>query len=140
MKRALPLFRFGLALAIALVAVALLVPYPALVHIQTDVPWLGHTVRWLDSRVPGFDLDHLVAFAAVGFFMALSRLKGGFGLALACFVAAAVLTEFAQLLLPTRSPQLADAAMDVVGGTLGYAVGWVLAAGVSRRMERAGGR
>ena len=127
--------RAALALAATLLLALLLVPYSALEAIRHYLPWVGATSHWLAALAPGLDLEHFVAFTALG---ALARLAQGrwrerwTWLLLVLF---SVGTELAQAWIPTRSPNPDDLVLNLAGAGLGYTLACllVLAARLTRR-------
>jgi hypothetical protein len=115
-----PLLRVALLLCFILVGIALVVPQPGLTLMEQEFAWLGIGVGWLKTVVPGWDLDHLVAFGLLGFTagLAFPRLRGGH--VLGALILFAGLTEIAQIWVPGRTASARDAALDVAGGLLGY--------------------
>jgi hypothetical protein len=76
--------RSALFLAFVLVTALLVVPRGTLDRIHSQFLWLGRSDAWLTSVVPGLDLDHLAAFAAIGFLAPLAGVRaGGLGYLLA---------------------------------------------------------
>lgn len=130
------LFRSALVLALLLVIASLVVPYSALERVHEEFGWIGRGEAWLTSVWPGFDLDHLAAFASLGFLAALAKVRLSGGQAVLSLLALAAVTEILQGLVPGRSPQLADAALDIVGGAMGYLVGCGLVLLVFSRAPR----
>ena len=117
------IFRIGLLLTLALVTASLVAPYSAIARVH-ELRGIGHAAVWLSSALPGLDLDHLAAFAALGFLAPLAGVRPRFATAALALVAFAVLTELAQGLVPGRSPQISDLVLDVLGGGLGYLVAY----------------
>lgn len=123
------LLRSALFLAFALVTALLVAPYETLDRIHSRFLWLGRSDAWLTSVVPGLDLDHLAAFAAIGFLAPLAGVRARFGTAALALLAFAVLTELAQGLVPGRSPQLSDLVLDLLGGGMGYLMAYGMVGG-----------
>lgn len=123
------IFRICLLLALILVTSALLAPYTAIALVQQQFGWIGSMERLLTSVLPGLDLDHLAAFAAVGFLAPLAGVRARFGTAALALLAFAVLTELAQGLVPGRSPQLSDLVLDLLGGGMGYLMAYGMVGG-----------
>ena len=127
------LYRPALLLLTALVCVLLILPNAGLEFIGESLPWVGASVFWLDNVVPGWDMDHLVAFALLGASARFAlRLTHPFWV-LAGLCAFAGLTEAAQYWVPGRTASLVDAALDVAGALLGYTVAVGLSWGRARR-------
>ncbi len=122
-------FRISLLLALLLVTSALLAPYSAIARVHEQFGWIARLETWLTSVVPGLDLDHLAAFAALGFLAPLAGVRPRFGTAALALLGFAVLTELAQGLVPGRSPQVSDLVLDVLGGGMGYLVGYGMVGG-----------
>jgi hypothetical protein len=121
-----PFLRITLLLTLAAVSIALLLPQTELDYVKQQFVWLGRGVTWLDSIVPGWDMDHLVAFALLGLSARLALVEVKPVYILLTLLVLAGLTELAQLWVPGRTASVIDATLDVAGGVLGYVVGMLL--------------
>lgn len=132
---ALAVPRTALALAATLLLALLLVPYSALEAIRHSVPWLGATSHWLDALAPRLDMEHFVAFTAVGALARLAQGRARAGWTCLLLVLFSVGTELAQAWIPTRSPKPDDLVLNLAGAGLGYTLACllVLAARLMRR-------
>lgn len=121
--------RLALPLLAVLVGIVLVIPNSGLEFIGQSLPWVGAGVFWLDNVVPGWDMDHLVAFALLGASARWAlRLTHPFWV-LGGLCAFAGLTEAAQYWVPGRTASVVDAGLDVAGAVLGYTVAVVLGLG-----------
>lgn len=132
MKRSF--FRVALLLALALVVLVLAVPPSTLAFLRTEYEWLGRFVKAVHRIWPAVDMEHVVAFAVLGFVghYAFPKLPMPAGSCL--LLALAVVTEAMQFWVPGRSGRLSDIVVDVVGGLAGLSLAWLLRA--TTRPER----
>ena len=123
-----------LALA-CLVLVAMLLSSSQMADVRVGLPWLSATMNWLEMQQTPFDLDHVAFFALVGLAMRLLLPRASNWVLLLLLAALAGTTELLQFSTVGRTPRVADARDDVLGATLGLALGVLLlrlAGGVRR--------
>lgn len=120
------LSRVVLLLCLVLVGLALVVPQTGLHYMEREFTWLGLGVDWLKRVVPGWDMDHLVAFSLLGMSarLAFPRLRSVH--VLGALILFAGVTEIAQTWVPGRTASVKDATLDVIGGLMGYVLAWAL--------------
>lgn len=118
--------RAALAFAATLLLALLLVPYSALEAIRHSVPWVGATSHWLDALAPRLDMEHFVAFTALGSLARLAQGRARAGWTCLLLVLFSVGTELAQAWIPSRSPKADDLVLNLAGAGLGYALACVL--------------
>lgn len=122
-----PVLRITLLLVLAAVLAALLVPNTTLASLRSAYPWLGELGSRLDSLSPwGVDLDHLLAFGALGVATGLALPTARLRQVAVGMLALACATELLQVWVPGRTARLADVVGDVAGGLAGWACIWLL--------------
>jgi len=132
------LARIALLLALALVSVFMVVPYPALDLLRSENPSIDEAANLLLSIVPGVDLGHVVAFGALGVLVKISYPRLPARSAAAVLVAVATVLELLQVWSPGRDPEVIHALLDVIGGLSGF--GFAYAVGTALRPENTGAR
>lgn len=125
--------RAAVLFVLVLVVVAMLVPNTVLALVREAWPWLSQSMGEMERIWPAIDLAHVVAFAVLGFAGGLALPRLGLWRSMAALALVSVSTEILQFWVPGRSPLASDAAMDMLGGLLGYAVATVLAWPLRRR-------
>lgn len=115
--------RICFVVLLGMLFLSLALPYAFLSEqVGARLPWLQQLVVTLKTAWPGVSLDHLVAFAALGAAFKVAMPRAGLGWSFCGLVALALGTELVQTFVPGREAHLGDAAMDIVGGGLGYLV------------------
>jgi VanZ family protein len=121
--------RIAFAAVLVLVLVSVLLPNTDLAWMRRHWPWFNRPMSWIEHAHVAVNLVHLLLFVALG---AATRValpgwrawRMGWALLLL-----GVATELAQIFVPGRHPRLADVAVDVVAGMLG----WAIAGATTRR-------
>jgi hypothetical protein len=131
-----PLARIALLLALVLVLFTLAIPINAIDFLRTEYAWLGHAATQVEALAPKLDMDHLVAFAVLGFASAFGWRGAGIVKVTLAAGALGAVTEVVQFWVPGRSPSVADALLDVVGAVVGYSLGWLMTQLSRRRPKR----
>ena len=114
------LLRAALLLCLLVIGSALVVPQSGLNLMEARFLWLGLAINWLKTVVPGWDMDHLAAFALLGATARVAFPRLGAAFILGALLLFAGLTEVAQIWVAGRTASVRDASLDVVGGLLGY--------------------
>jgi hypothetical protein len=120
------LSRIALMLVLALVIVSMIVPSSAFDFLRIQYGWIDGFVEFLYTISPGFEIDHLISFGALGFVAHFGWPRGrAWQVALGC-LAVAALVEIIQIWIPGREAAVSHALLDVVGGMAGFAFAWVI--------------
>jgi len=123
-SRSIP--RIVLMLVLALVVISMIVPSSALDFLRIQYDWVDSVIDFVFSVVPGIDIDHLLAFGVLGFVAHFGWPRGrAVEMVIGC-AALAALVEVIQIWVPGREPALAHAVLDVIGGSAGFGLAWVL--------------
>jgi hypothetical protein len=131
-----PLARIALLLALVLVLFTLAIPDSAIDFLRTEYGWLGRAATRVEALAPKLDMDHLVAFAVLGFTSAFGWRGAGIVKVMLAAGALGAVTEVLQFWVPGRSPSVTDALLDVVGAVAGYSLGWLMTQLSRRRPKR----
>ena len=126
--------RLVLVASTAAVLGLLLVPATTLALLPERSAAVGQFKDWLDALAPGVDLDHVVAFALLGFVARFAQTRPRVGRTVLLLSLLGLACEGIQFFVPGRELWLSDAALNVAGAVIGYgaAAGLALAAGMVR--------
>ena len=113
-------------LVLALVVISMVIPSSALEFIRFHYGWVDSVVDFLDTITPGFDMDHLAAFGALGIAVRFGWPRGRFWQVVAGLAVTAGISEFVQMWIPGREAAFTHAMLDIVGGMVGYALAWIV--------------
>lgn len=115
-----------LLLALALVAVAALMPNLTLADLRLALPWFSDLINRVEALRPGVDSTHVLMFLLVGMALVMAIAPRPWprraGLALAWLLLAAVASEAVQFWVPGRTPLWTDVRDDLLGGVVGVAL------------------
>ena len=109
---------FGLLLVV--VSISMVMPLKTLHLLRSNSEWLDQAATLLVSLVPGLELDHVVAFAALGLSARFAFPRAS---ALHCALllfAVAAFTEVVQIWSPGRDPQVYHVLLDAIAGMGGF--------------------
>ncbi|MCA0197294.1 MAG: VanZ family protein [Proteobacteria bacterium] len=122
------LARVLLGAAVALVAVAVLLPNTRLAALRLHWSWFSEAINRVEALWPTVDMVHVVMFGAVGVLLALAYPAARPVRLLLAIVALAAVSELVQLWVPGRTASVGEAMLDVAAA----GVGLLLVAGVRR--------
>lgn len=123
-----------LVLGILAVLVGTTVPASAIGWLRNEIPYFAAVADWLAAPVPGLNPLHILVFAVIACWWRMLTPRGSRWPIVLVLAALAVLTEFLQRFVPGRDPRVSDVLNDLVGVALGFA----LAALISRWRRRNG--
>lgn len=115
-----------LLLVLTLVVLIMVLPGSALEFLREEYAWVHALAEFLDTVSPGVDLDHLAAFAALGFAARFGWPSGRAWQVAIGLMGLAALIEFVQLWIPGRVSSPVHGLMDLVGGMAGFGLAWLL--------------
>jgi len=123
--RSLP--RITLLLVLALVIVWMIAPASALDFLRLEYGWVDRTIDFAYAAIPGADLDHLLAFALLGFVTHFGWAQGRAWQVALGMLCVGSLVEVVQLWIPGRDAAVSHAMLDTIGGMAGFGFAWVVA-------------
>lgn len=113
-------FAVGLLAACLLFQIALVIlPSSVVAEVRNEIRWIGWPIDWFDRNLPYFSVIHLLSFTLIGLFAHFAFPRASFSKLGGVLLVFAALTESLQLLVPGRSPGVADFIADVVGIVIG---------------------
>ena len=119
-----------LALTVALVAVAALLPNFSVADLRMTLPWFSELINHVEALWPGIDSTHVLLFLPLGAALLLAlpdiNWPHRVGLALLGVLVLALATEFVQFWVPGRTPLWSDVRDDLIGGVVGVLVASVV--------------
>lgn len=118
----------ALALSIALIVVAVLLPNTELRQLRLDYRWFDLLMGWTEM-VQRVNVVHLVIFALLGATARLALPTVSLGRLLPVVALFAAASEWVQFWVPGRTPRLVDMAQDILGALIGVLLVSGLAAG-----------
>ena len=116
------LARSLLGAAVAVVAVAVLLPNTRLAAMREQWQWFSESISWVEQLWPAVDMVHVVMFCAVGLLAALALPGWRFSRLILAIVVLALVSEFAQLWVPGRTASLGEAVLDVAAASVGLGI------------------
>jgi hypothetical protein len=125
-SQSVSIHRIIFLLTLAFVILVTLAPNSALEFLRVQYGWVNSIAEFMDSLMPGVDVDHLSAFIALGFAVRFGWPgRKAWQVALGMLLLAAV-TELVQLWVPGRVASPFHALTDVLGGLAGFLLAWLM--------------
>lgn len=113
-----------LGLSVLAVFAVMALPGQTLSWLRSEFWVINWPLSWLESHGTLIDFDHVAMFVVLGFFWKLlSPATRWWRLALMMLTLAAA-TELMQYVVPGRTPKLLDVRDDMLGGVMGWCLGW----------------
>jgi glycopeptide antibiotics resistance protein len=113
--------RAVLLVALGIVVAAMVIPASAVAALFTQFGSLRRFTNFLDTVGPAIELDHVLAFAALGL-VAYFAWRCRTWQAAVGFGSIAVAIELVQLWIPGRDAAVSHALLDTVGGVIGFSL------------------
>ena len=121
-----PLGRLLLALSMAILLIAVLLPSDALSWLRSDYRAFGQLMNSIEGLMPRVDLTHVLLFGSIGLLSSSLWPRLPWSRIALLLLGLAVGTELVQFLVPGREPRISDAGFDLLGGGLGMIAAMLL--------------
>jgi len=118
--------RITLLLVLALVVLSMIAPASVLDFLRFEYDWVDRSIDFTFAVFPGADVDHLLAFALLGFVTYFGWSQGRAWQVALGMLCVGSLVEFVQLWIPGRDAAVSHAMLDMIGGMAGFGFAWVL--------------
>ena len=109
---------FGLLLLV--VSTSMTMPAVTLHALRSQSPWLDQVATLLLSLMPGVELDHVIAFCALGVAARCAYPRASAWHCALFLLATGALTELVQVWSPGRDPRIYHVLLDAAAGACGF--------------------
>ncbi|WP_408015459.1 VanZ family protein [Ramlibacter monticola] len=103
----------------------MVVPSSTIEYVTGEFEGVQQVLDFLDTVGPGMQLDHLVAFAVLGFVTHFAWPVGRSWQVATAILAVGTLPEIVQIWIPGREAAVSHAVLNIVGGVIGFSVAWL---------------